>query len=74
MRVAYRSEAELMGVEEAVKKTSQPGTRILRDQTYPVKVDDTNCTAILDAVGDLQPRVVEILEERIISRLRNWSG
>jgi hypothetical protein len=61
--VACRSEAESIRVKEAVKKTSQPGTRMLRDQTYPVKVDNTNRIAILDIAGDLQPGVVEILEK-----------
>jgi hypothetical protein len=63
IRVACRNEAELMRVKEAVKKTSQPGTRMLRDQTYPVKVDNTNRIAILDTAGDLQPGVVEMLEK-----------
>jgi hypothetical protein len=31
IRVAYRNEEELIRVKEAVKKTSQLGTRILRD-------------------------------------------
>jgi hypothetical protein len=63
IRVACRNEAELIRVKEAVKKTSQPGTRMLRDQIYPVKVDNTNRIAILDIAGDLQPGVVEILEK-----------
>jgi hypothetical protein len=63
IRVACRNEEGLIRVKEAVKKTSQPGTRILRDQIYPVKVDNTNRIAILDAAGDLQPGVVEILEK-----------
>jgi hypothetical protein len=63
IRVACRNEEELMRVKEAVKKTSQPGTRILRDQIYPVKVDNTNRIAILDVAGDLQLGVVKMLEK-----------
>jgi hypothetical protein len=36
---------------------------MLRDQIYPVKVDNTNRIAILDAVGNLQSGVVKILEK-----------
>lgn len=63
IRVACRGKSELMRVKEAVQKTSLPGTRVMRDQLYPVKVDNANRTAILDASGDLQPGVVEMLEK-----------
>lgn len=52
-----------MRVKEAVQKTSLPGTRVLRDQLYPVNVDNANRTAILDAAGDLQPGVIEMLDK-----------
>jgi hypothetical protein len=63
IRVACRSESELMRVKEAAQKTSLLGTRVLRDQLYPVKVDNANRMAILDASDDLQPAVVEMLEK-----------
>jgi hypothetical protein len=63
IRVACSSETELMRVREAVRKTSLPGTKVLRDQLYPVKVDNANRTAILNASDDLQPGAVEMLEK-----------
>jgi hypothetical protein len=49
--------------QEAVQKSNLLGTRVLRDQLYPVKVDNANRLAVLDATDDLQPGVVEILEK-----------
>jgi hypothetical protein len=61
IRVTCRTESELARVKEVAQKTSQPETRVLRDQLYPVKVDNTNRTAILTSTGDLQPEATEKL-------------
>ena len=34
---------------------------MLRDQLYPVKVDNANRTAILDQEGKVLPRVADVL-------------
>ncbi len=48
IKVVYTDEAELQRIKEAAQKTMAPGARVLRDQLYPVKVDNANRTAILD--------------------------
>jgi hypothetical protein len=61
IRIACRDEAELQQVKEAVEKVAVTGTRVLRDQLYPIKVDNANRTAILDQEGKVLPGAVEIL-------------
>ncbi|KAM4061518.1 endonuclease-reverse transcriptase domain-containing protein [Hirsutella rhossiliensis] len=43
----WRDEAELQMVKEAAQKTAVEGSRVMRDQLYPVRVDNANRTAIL---------------------------
>lgn len=50
-------------MKEAVEKTKVAGSRVLRDQWYPVKVDNACCTAVLDKYSKLQTSVVEMLEK-----------
>nr|OQO29344.1 hypothetical protein B0A51_06924 [Rachicladosporium sp. CCFEE 5018] len=64
IRIACRTETELARVKEAAQKTSQSGTRVLRDQLYPVKVDNANRTAILTASGDICPGAMELLSKQ----------
>ena len=61
IRVTCRDESELQLVKEAAQKTAAPGARVLRDQLYPVKVDNANRTAILDQNGVILPEVMEAL-------------
>jgi hypothetical protein len=61
IRVACRDEAELQRVKEAAKKTAAEGARVLRDQLYPVKVDNANRTAVLDHDGKVLPGAAEVL-------------
>lgn len=61
IRVACRDEAELQRVKEAAQKTAAAGARVLRDQLYPVKVDNANRTAILDQEGKVLPGAAEVL-------------
>jgi hypothetical protein len=61
IRIACRDEAELQRVKEAAQKTVAAGARVLRDQLYPVKVDNANRTAILDQEGKVLPRAAEVL-------------
>ena len=61
VKVFCRDEAEIQLVKEAAQKTAVPGTRVLRDQLYPVKVDNANRTAVLDADGNVPPGAVEAL-------------
>lgn len=61
IKIACRDEAELQRVKEAAQKTAAEGARILRDQLYPVKVDNANRTAVLDAQGKVLPGAAEAL-------------
>ena len=61
IRVVCRDEGEVQLVKEAAQKITVPGVRVLRDQLYPVKVDNANRTAVLDADGNILPGVAEAL-------------
>jgi hypothetical protein len=61
VRVICRDEVEVQLVKEAAQKISVPGVRVLRDQLYPVRVDNANRTAVLDAEGNILPGTAEAL-------------
>lgn len=61
VRIACRNETELQQVKEVAQRTVVAGARVLRDQLYPIKVDNANRTAILDHEGNLRPGVIEML-------------
>jgi hypothetical protein len=61
IKVACRDEAELQRVKEAAKKTAAEGARVLGDRLYPVKVDNANRSAVLDAQGKVLPGAAEVL-------------
>lgn len=63
VRITCRDESELARVKAAAERTKAAGTRVLRDQLYPVKVDNANRTAVLEETGQLRPGVVEMLEK-----------
>ena len=60
IRITCRDESELQRVKEAAQK-SVSGARVLRDQLYPVKVDNANRTAVLDENGVIRPGIMEAL-------------
>ncbi|KJZ69805.1 hypothetical protein HIM_10804 [Hirsutella minnesotensis 3608] len=61
VKIVCRDEAELQMVKEAAQKTAVEGSRVMRDQLYPVRVDNANRTAILDAEGNVLPGAIEAL-------------
>lgn len=61
IRISCRDEAELRRVKETAQKVVAAGSRVLRDQLYPVKVDNANRTAILDQEGHVRPGAAEAL-------------
>ena len=69
IRVTCRDEAELQLVKEGTQKGAAPGLRVLRDQLYPVKIDNANRAAVLDQDGSIRPEAAEVFgkenEERI---------
>ena len=65
VRIVCRNEVELQQVKEAAHKTSVPGARVLRDQLYPVKVDNVNRTAVIDTEGNILLGAREAFEQEI---------
>jgi hypothetical protein len=63
IRMTCRNESELARVKGAAEKTKVVRSRVLRDQWYPVKVDNACRTAVLDEHGELRTGVVEMLEK-----------
>ncbi|KJZ67985.1 hypothetical protein HIM_12627 [Hirsutella minnesotensis 3608] len=61
VKIICRDEIELQRVKEAAQKTAVTGARVMRDQLYPVKVDNVNRTAILDGQGDILQGAAEAL-------------
>jgi len=73
IRVTCRDESELARVKEAAEKTKAAGSRVLRDQWHPVKVDNACRTAVLDEHGELRTGVVEMLEKENEVRIEKIS-
>ncbi|KAJ6439206.1 reverse transcriptase [Purpureocillium lavendulum] len=61
LKIICRDEAELQQVKEAAQKTAVVGARVMRDQLYPVKVDNANRTAVLDTEGNVLAGAAEAL-------------
>jgi hypothetical protein len=61
IRVRCRDEAELQRVKDAAQKTMVHGTWVLRDQLYPIKVDNANRLAVIDQEGRILPGAAEVL-------------
>jgi len=61
IRIRCKDEEELQRVKATLEKGIPPGARVLRDQLYPVKVDNANRTAVLDERGDILPGAEEAL-------------
>ena len=61
IRINCRNEAELQCVKEAAQKTLAPSVRVLRDQLYPVKIDNANRTAVLNQEGKIRDEAAEVL-------------
>ncbi|ODA77568.1 hypothetical protein RJ55_07197 [Drechmeria coniospora] len=61
-------------VKEAAQKTAVEGSRVMRDQLYPVRADNANSTAILDADGSVLPGAIEALsaENRLTLGKISW--
>jgi hypothetical protein len=63
IRITCRDESELARVKEVAEKTKALGSRVLRDQWYPIKVDNACRTAVLDENGEVRAGVTEMLEK-----------
>ena len=63
VRVLCRSEEELDVVKKAATEVATEGVRILRDQLYPVKVNNARADAVLQADGTIQEDIVSTLND-----------
>jgi hypothetical protein len=61
IKVVCRDENEVRIVKNAAEKIAVPGVRVLRDQLYPVRIDNANRTAVLDTEGNILPGAAEAL-------------
>ena len=62
IRVYGQSEGELAGIREALQKgVSVPGARIMRDQLYPIKIDNANKSHVLDQEGNIKEGAIDAL-------------
>jgi hypothetical protein len=61
IRITCRDEEELQIVKKAAEKTAVVGTRVLRDQLFPIKVDSVNRFAVLDENSQLLPEIADRL-------------
>ena len=61
--VRARNEDELRRIKEAALKIAPGGTTVLRDQLYPLKVDNVSRLAVLNGDGSLQTGIAERLGE-----------
>ncbi|KAJ6436250.1 reverse transcriptase [Purpureocillium lavendulum] len=61
IKVICRDENELEQVKQAAQKAAVVGARVMRDQLYPVKVDNANRSRVLDAEGNVLPGAAEAL-------------
>ena len=62
IRVLCRDEEELIKVKKAAETTKPDGARVLRDQLYPVKMDNVVARAILTPSGVVRDDAVTMLE------------
>lgn len=59
IKIACRNEDELHMVKQAVEAKGAEGIRVLRDELYPIKVDNVNRLAVLDEHGDIRAGAAE---------------
>jgi regulator of replication initiation timing len=54
VRIACRDETEQQMVKQVAETKTAPGIRVLRDELYPIKVDNVNRLAVLDEHGEIR--------------------
>jgi hypothetical protein len=61
LRIIGRNQDEVKKIKGIIEAKKTPGARVLRDQLYPVKVDNVNRTAVIDHEGKVLPGAAEAL-------------
>ena len=59
VKIACRDESEQQMVKRAAETKIAAGTRVLRDELYPIKVDNVNRLAVLDDSGEIRSGATE---------------
>ena len=59
IKIACRDETEQQMVKRAAETKIAPGIRVLRDELYPIKVDNVNRLAVLDNNGEIRTGAAE---------------
>ncbi|KAK1837585.1 hypothetical protein CCHR01_19793, partial [Colletotrichum chrysophilum] len=61
IRIICRDDAEHKLIKQIAEKSFGPGTRVLQDELYPVKVDNVKRTEVLDKKGNVRAKAAEAL-------------
>jgi zinc knuckle protein len=63
VKIACRNEAEHQLVKNIAETKIRGGARVLRDELYPIKVDNVKRTAVLDENNEIRPGAAEAFGE-----------
>ena len=63
VRVTCRDEAERLQIKEAAIKAATAGSWLMRDELYPIKLDNAFWLAVLTPEGNIQPEVAAKFSE-----------
>ncbi|KFA55196.1 hypothetical protein S40293_09951 [Stachybotrys chartarum IBT 40293] len=63
IRIACRNENEHQLVKQVAEANAPRGARVLRDEWYPVKVDNVNRLAVLDELETVRPEAAKVFSQ-----------
>lgn len=63
IRIACRNENEHQLVKQVAEANAPRGARVLRDEWYPVKVDNVNGLAVLDELDTVRPEAAKVFSQ-----------
>ncbi|KFA68638.1 hypothetical protein S40285_09685 [Stachybotrys chlorohalonatus IBT 40285] len=63
IRIACRNENEHQLVKQVAEANAPRGARVLRDEWYPVKVDNVNRLAVLDELDTVRPEAAKVFSQ-----------
>jgi hypothetical protein len=63
IKIACRDEAEQQIIKQAAETKIAPGIRVMRDELYPIKVDNVNRLAVLEDGGEIRNGATETLSQ-----------
>jgi hypothetical protein len=63
LRITGRDEGEIQKIKIILEARKAPGARVLRDQLYPIRVDNVNRTAVFDKEFNVLPGALETMSQ-----------